>query len=79
MRQAPKALLLTTSYYVYYGMLVGCPGDSKGEEAEQGRCGERLCFEEREVGSSLVSLTGLGCHVTYICDAGLFSIYNKYI
>lgn len=65
MRQAPKVPLLTTSYYVSYGMLVGCPGDRKREEAEQVRSGERLCFEGKEVGSSLVSLHGLGCHVTY--------------
>lgn len=70
--------LLTTSYYVYYGMLVGCSGDSKGEKGEQGWGGERFRFEGREVGSSvfcqsLLSFNGLGCHVTCICDAGIFS------
>lgn len=59
-------------------MLVSCSGDSEGEEAEQGRDDERFCFEGRQVSSSSLSLNGLGYHVPHICDAGVFSMYNKY-
>lgn len=47
------SLFWTISYYVYYGMLVGCSGDSKGETAEHVRRGERFCFEGRVVDSSI--------------------------